>query len=557
MKQRFTVFLVLSILLLAMLLVFSACGTASPTTSVAPTQTGTPVSTPTKTTTTTTAPSGTTAAPTAAKPKPTGTIRVASVDFSYESTDPIFYESFWGWSMYDPLVTWDNQGNYIPAVAESWTLSPDGKTWTFKIRKGIKFHNGDPLTAHDVKFSVDRFASPESTNPWSPYLRNNLDYTEVTDDYTFVYHSKVPEPPLIIPFAWTRIVPKNYMEKVGVEEFRKHPIGSGPWKFVEHVPETRFKMEANTEYWGQVPAYQYVLDLQVPEESTRIALLRRGDVDIALGISTDRLVELHTKEGFKLQAIGDPTLWNINFPGTWVTAKPTRDIRVRQAMSYAINREEIAATFYKGLAKPGGTWFMHPGSYGWDDALLPDPYDPAKAKALLAEAGYPGNFSDTKIKYYVSPGPGVDQAQLLKGYWDAVGIKVDIEIIDAVQWGGMFFVRNVAPNAPNVGNIFPWTFGSTPNSTYHCANMYTSNGVHSTGNDPKADELYKKATTELDFAKARQYWTEFQKYVRGLYITVGIVQIEPLVLVGPGLGEFTSKTHISLADAYAGIQHPK
>jgi peptide/nickel transport system substrate-binding protein len=392
---------------------------------------------------------------------------------------------------------------------------------TFKIRKDIKFHNGDQLTANDVKFSVDRFASQESTNPWSPYLRNNLDRTFVQDDYTFVYVSKNPEPPLVIPFSWTRIIPKGYFEKVGQEGFRKAPIGSGPWKFVEFVSKTRFKAEANVNHWETVPTYQYYLELMVPEEATRLALLKRGDVDLAFGITTDRLLELRDKEGFKLQSLGLPTLWNISFSSTFTTTKPTGDIRVRQAMSYAINRQEISTGFYKGLAVPGGRWFMDPSSYGWSDAWKADPYDPDKAKALLAEAGYPAKFADQKINYYVAPGPGVDQAQLLQSYWNKVGIKVDIQVIDSVQWGGMFFVRNTAPTAPNTGNIFPWTFGSTTNAIYHSANMYTSKGVHSTGNDAKADEMYKAATTELDPKKALQLWTDFRTYVETLYYNVG------------------------------------
>jgi peptide/nickel transport system substrate-binding protein len=97
--------------------------------------------------------------------KPAGTLRIATPDFTYESVDPIYFESFWGWAMYDPLIAQDPKGNYIPSIAESWKLSPDGKTWTFKIRKGVKFHNGDPLTSADVAFSVVRFGSKESTNP--------------------------------------------------------------------------------------------------------------------------------------------------------------------------------------------------------------------------------------------------------------------------------------------------------------------------------------------------------------------------------------------------------
>ena len=194
---------------------------------------------------------------------------------------------------------------------------------------------------------------------------------------------------MIIPFAWTRILPKNYIEKNGVDNFRKHPIGSGPWKFVKFVSKTSMEMEANTEHWRQVPAFEKVIDLMVPEESTRIALLKRGEVDIAVGLSLDRVVELK-KEGWRTLSAGLPTLMNINFTGTWLTKGPTSDIRVRQAMSFAVNRQELCDTYYKGFAKPGSRWFMEEHGWGWDPSWKPDPYDPNKAKALLKEAGYPG-----------------------------------------------------------------------------------------------------------------------------------------------------------------------
>lgn len=545
----------------SMLLV--GCGGDEETTT-APTSTSAPTTTAPAPTTSAPAPTATPTkpieAPTATAHVPTGTITIASVDFSYESTDPIFYESFWGWSMYDNLITYDVNGNYMGSVAESWSISEDGNTWTFNIRKGMKFHNGDPVTAYDVKFSVDRFASTESTNPWSPYLRNNLRSTAVTDDYTFVYRTNHPEPPLVVPFAWTRILPKNYFEEVGQDEFRRNPVGSGPWKFVEHVAETSFKMEAYTEHWRQVPYFQYIEDLQVPEEATRIAMLKRGEVDIALGITTDRLIELRDSgEGFHTEVVGLPTLHNLSFPGTFANPnKPTSDIRVREAMSLAINRQELCDTFYQGLAVPGGRWFMHEGgSYGWDPSWTPDPYDPDRAKQLLAEAGYPDAFSDPTITYFVSPGPGVDLAQVEQSYWAEVGIVVDIEIVDAGVWGGMFFVRNTAPDAPNIGGIFPWTFGSTFNSVYHSANLYTSGGVHSTGNDPIADEMYAAATGELDGDKALQFWTDLRTYTYDhMKVNIGVVTIQPLMLIGPKLGEFGWGKHMSLYDGYATIQHP-
>lgn len=492
--------------------------------------------------------------------KPKGTLRVALADFFYESMDPIHMESFWGWAMYDPLLTYDPQGNVIGAVAESWTLSPDGKTWTFKIRKGMKFHNGDPVTSADVAFSVVRFSSKESTNPWSPYLRNNFDSVETPDDYTFVYHSMRPEPPLVVPFAWTRILPKKYFESVGQDAFRKHPIGSGPWKFVKFVSETSMEMAANTDHWRQVPAFEKVIELQVPEESTRIAMLKRGEVDYIGQVSFDRLIELRDA-GYRLQEAGLPTLVNISFCGTWLTEGPTKDKRVRQALSYAINRQEICDTILRGFATPGGRWFMDEHTWGWDPSWKPDPYDPEKSMALLKEAGYPDKFKDPVINVYVQSGwpPWVlDLIQTLEAYWESVGIKSKINIVDANQWGGMFFIRAKDASAPQVGAIFPWVWLGTFNNVYHSANMFTSKGVHSTGNDPKADELYAKATSELDPVKAKQYWTELFDYAYDImWVNVGILKVPTYGVVGPEVGKFSTNSHLSLWDAYAGIQHKK
>jgi len=491
--------------------------------------------------------------PAGAAPKPTGTLRAAVANFGYESFDPIVYESFWGWGMYDPLLTFDPKGNIVGSVAESYKLSADGKTWTFKIRKGMKFHNGDPVTSADVAFSVARFSSKESTNPWSPYLRNNFESMETPDPDTFVYHSAKPEPPLAVPFAWTRILPKNYIEKNGIDNFRKNPVGSGPWKFVKFVSKTSVEMAANTEHWRQVPYFEKYVEYMVPEESTRVAMLKRGDIDIATDLSFDRLVELK-KEGFGLQELGLPTLANINFSGTFMTQGPTSDKRVRQAMSYAINRQELCDTYYKGFGKPGGRWFMSEETWGWDQKWKADPYDPNKVKALLKEAGYPGKFKDPVINIYTQA-QWADLMQALAGYWEAAGIQTKINVVDAMTYGGYVFVRAKDGSVPIVGGIWPWVFGSFFNNVYHSANMFTSRGVHTTANDPKADEMYDKAVKELDPAKAKRMWTDFMNYGYDMWVTVGIVKVPAYNAVGPKVGKFTSNAHLSLWDAAAGIQH--
>src|SRR5437868_4832642 len=265
----------------ATLSLLAACGPAASPAPAAPTQaaaapTSPPAAAPTSAPATapTSAPAtAPTTAPAAAKPTTaaassaaaaTGTLRYASADFGQESMDPINIESTWGWAMYDSLLTFDPQGNVVGRVADNYNLSSDGLTWTFNIRKDIKFHNGDPLTSADVVFSLQRFGSKESTNPWSPYILKNNESITAPDDYTVVFKAQKPEWPLKIPFAWTRILPKSYFDKVGQDGFRAQPVGSGPYKFSKWVPKTSMEYDANTEYWDTAkPQWSHIIETLV------------------------------------------------------------------------------------------------------------------------------------------------------------------------------------------------------------------------------------------------------------------------------------------------------
>jgi peptide/nickel transport system substrate-binding protein len=253
------------------------------------------------------------------------------------------------------------------------------------------------------------------------------------------------------------------------------------------------EFDANTDYWGPAkPQWAKITETLVPEEATRVAQLERGDVDLIGNLSFDRLTELKGK-GFRLQEVGLPTLANISFPGTFMTSGPTSDIRVRQAMSYAINRQEISDTFYKGLAKPGGFWFFSEQTWGFDSTnFKPDPYDPAKAKQLLQEAGYPGKFNPQSSTLYTTA-VAADLMQILQGYWQAVGISTDIQVVDTPVYNGLVFVRAKEQTDKQVGAIWPWVNTGFFNNVYHSANMFTSKGVHTTSNDTKADDMYQAA----------------------------------------------------------------
>src|SRR5438552_17500670 len=487
---------------------------------------------------------------------PSGTLRYASADFGQESMDPINIASQWGWAMYDELLTFDPQGNVIGSVAEKYDLSQDGLTWTFNIRKGIKFHSGDPLTSADVVFSLQRFGSKESTNPWSPYILKNNESITAPDDYTVVYKAQKPEWPLKIPFGQTHILPKNYFEKVGQDGFRAQPIGSGPYKFAKWVPKTSIEFDANTEYWGSAkPQWAHITETLVPEEATRVAQLERGDVDMIGNLSFDRLTELKGK-GYRLQEVGLPTLANISFPGTFMTQGPTSDIRVRQAMSYAINRQEICDTFYKGLAKPGGFWCFSEQTWGSDPtSFKADSSDLNKAKQLLQDSGYPGKFNPQSITLYTTA-VAADLMQILQGYWQAVGINVDVQVVDTPVYNGLSFVRAKEATEKQVGAVWPWVNVGAPNNVYHSANMFTSTGVHTTSNDTKADVMYQAATAELDEAKAKKLWQDLMHYgYDTMWINVELVEVPTYFVVGTNVGAFTFRSYINLWDSYGGIQH--
>jgi ABC-type transport system substrate-binding protein len=552
--------------------ILAACGPAAapaatnppapaPTTvpTAAPTAAAKPAATTAPAAAATTAPAAATApttAPASAAAAPSGTLRVANADFSSETFDPIVVGGLWPSTLYDLLLVFDEQGNVKGNVAEDYNLSADGLTWTFKIRKGIKFHNGDPLNAADVAFSIQRFGSKESTNPWSPYILKNNESITAPDDTTVIYKAQKPEWPLKIPFATTPILPKSYFEKVGQDGFRAAPVGSGPYKFVKWVPKTSMEFAANTEYWDTVkPQWASIIETLVPEEATRVAGLQRGDVDMIGNLSFDRAIELKNA-GFRLQEVGLPTLANISFPGTFMTQGPTSDMRVRQAMSYAINRQEICDTFYKGLAKPGGFWFFSEKTWGFDPSTFKaDTFDIDKSKQLLADAGYPGKFNPQQIQLYTTA-VAADLMQVLQGYWEAIGMDVNIQVVDTPVYNKLVFVRATSPTDQQVGAVWPWVNVGAFNNVYHSANMFTSTGVHTTSNDTKADAMYQAATTELDDTKAKKLWQDMMHYgYDTMWVNVELVEVPTYFAVGKNVGEFKGRTWINLNDTYVAIQH--
>src|SRR6185312_15725638 len=220
-----------------------------------------------------------------------GTLVFAVETLGAQTLDPILEgrpgNAVYQAAMYDSLIGFNfEKGGIGPGVAERWELSPDGLTWTFYIRPGQTFHNGDKLTAHDVKFSLERQMGPGSLASAAASMRRTIKSIEVIDDLTVKVNTNTPQ--LGMPAGLSRavapegaIMPKAYIEKVGEEEFRKKPIGSGPWKFVRNVPGDRIEFTAVANHWRGTPSFKDLHVLLVPEESTRVAMVRTGEAAIA------------------------------------------------------------------------------------------------------------------------------------------------------------------------------------------------------------------------------------------------------------------------------------
>src|SRR5437667_6864537 len=279
-----------------------------------------------------------------------------------------------------------------PSLAESWSMSADGLVYEFVLRRGARFHNGDPVTAEDVKFSLERYRGA-SAKP----LKEAVAAVETPDPGRVRIRLKRPWPDFMTFYAGATgaswIVPKKYVEKVGDEGFKKAPIGAGPYKFVSINPGIELVLEANDRYWRKTPSVKRLVWKVVPEDLTRLAMLKRGEVDIAYSLRGPLADEVKRTPGLKLAAtVVSGTQWFDFGPTQWDPKSPWHDRRVRLAAALAFDKNAINQAETLGHSKITGA--IIPSAFEYALSLPPYPYDPVRAKKLLAEAGYPNGFAD-------------------------------------------------------------------------------------------------------------------------------------------------------------------
>lgn len=340
--------------------------------------------------------------------------------------------------IYEYLAYMDpTTGNLKPGLATQWNMSADGKTLTLQLRKGVQFQEGyGELTSDDVKYSLERLTGQDSIAGPAGILRTSIASIDTPDPYTVVINLKVSMPDLMAGYLsdanQALIVSKKYVTTVGDDKANAHPIGTGPYTLAEaHQKGGPIKLTTvpNVEkHWRIVPAYKDVTFLNVPEEATRVAMLKNGEADLA-PISYDSMDSIKAS-GLKVVSIQKSWAPIIRLGGLIATDpkrykadNPWAKLQVRQALNYAIDKDTIAKTIFHGEATPAGSG--DPVAPFYD--IPPYPYDVAKAKQLLADAGYPNGFSVTLKTYTTVPGaelPTVGEAVAL--YWKAIGVNVTI-----------------------------------------------------------------------------------------------------------------------------------
>lgn len=318
--------------------------------------------------------------------------------------------------IYEPLASYEgNPFKLTPRLAESWTVKDDS-LWDFKIRQGVKFHDGSPVTATDVKYSLDLYREDKS-----PRKANTVDIknVEVVDSQTVRITTDGPRPGLMANLSLLVIMPREARERMGAQAFGQQPIGSGPFKFVEFVRGQRLVLEANPDYWrGRVEPSRLIFR-PIADPATRVAELKTGGVQIIQSPPLAQAKQL--QEGnTELQLLKGGRL--IIHPFN-TTKKPFDDVRVRKAVNLAVDREAILKNVLEGYGEllhgPFASAWM-----GYDPELKPYPYNPAEARKLLAEAGYPGGFETV---FNISSGAFLKDreiAEVVASQLGEVGIKV-------------------------------------------------------------------------------------------------------------------------------------
>jgi len=430
------------------------------------------------------------------------------------------------YALHDALVKPMPKGQTTPSLAESWTASPDWKTYDFVLRNGIKFHNGDPVTAEDVKFSFERYRGGAAK-----LLKDRVKDVQVVDARHVRFVMKDSWPDFMTFYGTTAsgagwIVPKKYVEKVGDDGFTKAPIGAGPYRFVSLTPGVELVLEAFDGYWRKPPNVKRLVMKVIPDEATRLAALKRGEIDIAYSIRAELAEELRRTPGLSLKpVVAQAPNW-IYFPDQWDPKSPWHDLRVRQAANLALDRDGINEALFLGYCKITNSIIPDSFDFYWQPP--PAVYDPAKAKKFLAEAGYPNGF-DAGLFHCDSSYSNMGEAAV--DSLQQVGIRTRLEPIERAGFIAAYSGKKLSRG------ILRGASAAFGNAATRLASFVVKGGAYVYGSSPDIDELYTQQANEIDRSKRAAILNDMQRLVYEKAIYAPVWQLAFINGVGPRVGQ--------------------
>lgn len=444
--------------------------------------------------------------------KPGGTLKVA-LNAELGKLDPAFSGQFVErqvfYNMYDSLVAADPNLKIVPALAESWEISADGKTYTFKLRKGVKFHDGTDFNADAVKFNMERYKTADGSVRKSDL--DSVETIEVVDPYTVKFNLKSPNAPLLATLVDRAgmILSPDVIKKLGAD-LQRAPVnaGTGPFKFIEWKKDDHLTLERNPNYWKkdsagtQLPYLDKIIYRPIVDDTVRLTNLKTGDIDVIDTVPAQNVADLKNDSAVNYKDISSTAYAGFRLN---VAAEPFNNKALRQAIGYALDTQSIFKTVFFGVgAVSNGP--IPPSSWAFDPNFKPYTHDIAKAKAKLAEGGKPGGFS---FKMQIQAGSPVTQqeAELIRDQLSEAGITVELEQLEFAK-----IVENTTKHT-FTSALIGWSGRIDPDG-----NMYAHFKTGGSNNDsqysnPQVDALLDKARATSNQDERKAAYQEAQKII--------------------------------------------
>jgi peptide/nickel transport system substrate-binding protein len=405
--------------------------------------------------------------------------------------------------VFDMLYFRDEQGVPQPRLATSHKLIND-TTWEFKLRTGVKFHNGATMTAKDVKSSIDRMIDPQTKAYFAPYY-STLKEVKVIDDGTIQVLTKTPDPLMLKRLSYNLyIMPAALFQEKGADVFFQHPVGTGPFKFVSWTRNDRMVLEANETYWDGAPKVKRLVIRPVPEVATRLAELQTGNADIITNIPPFLVPQVKDSPNATVQSIPSGRIMFLYL--NCLAEGPLKNKKVRQALNYAVDRKSLVENILKGSGVPMAV-NLTPYHFGYDPSLKPYTYDPARAKKLLAEAGFGGGlklvFNTPNGRYLLDK----EVSEAIAGMFQAVGVQTDFRV---VEWG-TYTQGLVTKKLQDVGFIGWGNMLHDADGTFYL--YFVPDSPFSYFSTPELKDKIIRARTTMDEKKRLELYKEIQREV--------------------------------------------